>query len=275
MTKLKQSLTRKVGPLPAWAWAIIAGTALYIYRSRQALASGAGTPASTDANSPGVTDQTGGGAGGGGAEPVTLGPGESVYDPNTGQLIGAAPDQQSADTQPPITLEPGESAFDPNTGEVVGPDAEPQTGAAGTNVPGKHKASRHKPKAKHGHKRTKGVGHPTHGKTKPRSLARLVSGGRKMKAHRTKGGSTETHHAAGRHTGHGAPTPKGRTRGKVSTHPTVQRARAATAPPPALRQRPAAPHITHPATQRVEPHPARATPAPRPAPRPAPKRRRK
>lgn len=266
MTKLKQSLTRKIGPLPLWAWGIIAGVAIYVYRSRQALASGAGTPASTDANTPGISDQTG--SGGGSGEPVTLGPGESVYDPNTGQLIGASPDQQSPDLQPPITLEPGESAFDPNTGEVVGPDASPQTGAAGTDIPGKRRSSRHKPKAKHGHKRTKAVKRPGHGKTKTRSLAKLVSGGRKMRAHRTKGGSSETHRPAGRHTGRGAPTPRGRTRGKVSTHPTVPRARAASAPAPAIRQRPAAPSITHPATQRVESHPARSAP-----PRPAPKRR--
>jgi len=258
MTKIRQSLTRKIGPLPLWAWGIIAGVAIYVYRSRQALVTGAGTPASVDANSPSVTDQTGSGSGGGGGgDPVTLGPGESVYDPSTGQLIGAAPDQQSPDLLPPITLEPGESAFDPNTGEVVGPDASPQTGAAGTDMHGKHKRSKHKAKPKHGHRQTKGVKRSGHGKSKPRSLAKLVSGGRKMKAHRTKSGSSGTKHAAGRHTGRSAPTPRGRTRGKASTHPTVPRARATRAPAPAMRQRPAAPHITHPASQRVEQHPKR------------------
>lgn len=261
MSNVKKSLTRKIGPLPAWAWAIIAGVAIYVYRSRRALTTGAGTPASADVNSPSVSDQTGGGQ-----SPVTLQPGESVYDPNTGQLVGGAPEQLApTDSQPPITLEPGESAYNPDTGQVVGPDAQPLTGAAGTNRTGKHKTKR-RTKAKHGHAQRKGVHVPTHGKRRARSVAKLVSGARKMKSHR-RVGSTRA----------GSPhstAPKGRTRGKVSTHPRVIRARATREVAPSLRQRPAAPKATNPATQRVEPHPARE-PARRPAPRPGPRRRRK
>ena len=73
---IKDSLTRKIGPLPAWAWAIIAFGGVWWYRSRTPMASGTGTGSVGPAPAT-PQDQT------------TLQPGESVYDPNTGTLSTA------------------------------------------------------------------------------------------------------------------------------------------------------------------------------------------
>lgn len=43
MTKRTNLLTRKLGPLPAWVWAVAAGAAVYWYRNRQASSSTSGT----------------------------------------------------------------------------------------------------------------------------------------------------------------------------------------------------------------------------------------
>lgn len=74
------SLTRKVGPLPVWAWALIAGIGLYVIRNR----SGAGgVTASQAAMAQSAQNQNQ-------LAPVTLSPGETVYDPNTGALMGGS-----------------------------------------------------------------------------------------------------------------------------------------------------------------------------------------
>lgn len=78
--KLKESLTKKVGPLPIWIWAIIALLLVWYYRNKL---SGGGT-LSTSAVTPADATQQ--------QSPVVLGPGESVYDPNTGQLSSAPGD---------------------------------------------------------------------------------------------------------------------------------------------------------------------------------------
>ena len=106
--KLKGALTRKFGPLPAWAWLALLGGAVYLYRrysGAQGLigSSGTATPATTDTSS---TDTSGSGAGGG---PVTLDPGQAVYDPATGQVSAnpaldtAAPVDTSTPTDPTTT----------------------------------------------------------------------------------------------------------------------------------------------------------------------------
>jgi hypothetical protein len=82
MGRIKQALTRKLGPLPAWAWAGVLLGAVLVYRrytgGGRALVNNTGTP--TDNTS--APDRQ---------EPVVLSPGESVYDPNTGQLLGGGP----------------------------------------------------------------------------------------------------------------------------------------------------------------------------------------
>jgi hypothetical protein len=87
---------RKFGPLPAWAWAAIGAVALVIVRRSPSLGAGlgggsAGARPVTDATSPDTSDGT---AGPPSRDPVTLQPGESVYDPNSGELHGTAPQQQ-------------------------------------------------------------------------------------------------------------------------------------------------------------------------------------
>lgn len=83
MTDISTALKRKLGPLPAWAWALIGGVGLYWYRNRSGSSVAGGTTASTVTGQ--IADQTQSG----GQAPIPLGPGESVYDPNTGQLVSA------------------------------------------------------------------------------------------------------------------------------------------------------------------------------------------
>lgn len=84
MSDIQRALARKFGPLPAWAWAIIGGGSLYYYRNKTGSASKIATGStSSTVPAPNVTDNTGAGQ-----SPIPLAPGESVYDPNTGQLIG-------------------------------------------------------------------------------------------------------------------------------------------------------------------------------------------
>lgn len=61
------ALKRKLGPLPVWAWAIIAGGVLYWYRNRGGSASSSGTGADLQplAGGPGDNSGAGGGTGGG------------------------------------------------------------------------------------------------------------------------------------------------------------------------------------------------------------------
>lgn len=83
MSDVKRALTRKFGPLPAWAWALVAAVGLYYYRSRSSSSTAAAAQAAT--STPTVSDQTGGTP----QAPIPLDPGQSVYDPNSGSLISA------------------------------------------------------------------------------------------------------------------------------------------------------------------------------------------
>lgn len=76
-------LTRKVGPLPAWAWAALLLVGFYIYQRRKSsAASGGGQPSSSAANSTGnvanpvpgfdAAANTGTGASGYGTQPGTI-----------------------------------------------------------------------------------------------------------------------------------------------------------------------------------------------------------
>lgn len=72
---VKNALTRKFGPLPAWAWLGILGFGYYYYQKHY----GSGAVSGTGTGSVTPTPPTP-------QDPVTLDPGQSVYDPNTGAL---------------------------------------------------------------------------------------------------------------------------------------------------------------------------------------------
>ena len=74
MDKIKDALTRKIGPLPAWAWLGIFGIGYYYYKNHIANNSTSATQASSTVTTP--TPQS----------PITVSPGDSVYNPNTGTL---------------------------------------------------------------------------------------------------------------------------------------------------------------------------------------------
>lgn len=86
MNNVKNALTRKLGPLPVWAWALVAGVLLYYYRNR----SGAvGTQSGTG---------TGSVAPGPGLQPLL--PDQSYYDPATpGQFFTTPPDTTNTSGQ--------------------------------------------------------------------------------------------------------------------------------------------------------------------------------
>lgn len=70
------SLQKKIGPLPVWAWAIIAGVLIYVIRNRMAGGTSAAAAAQQQQQQNPTVPQT----------PIPLSPGQSVYDPNTGSL---------------------------------------------------------------------------------------------------------------------------------------------------------------------------------------------
>lgn len=110
MTDIRAALTRKFGPLPAWAWLTIVGVAAYVWRSRGGGGASGGGTAATDITPTEAPEPQ---------DPITLGPGESVYNPGTGQLVSTAPEQQPAEAPEqfaPIVAAPGESIYDPRTG---------------------------------------------------------------------------------------------------------------------------------------------------------------
>lgn len=75
MGSIGQSLQRKLGPLPVWAWALIAGIGLYVIRNRNSGANQSLAAQNQQAAAAASANQQ---------NPVVLGPGESVYDPGTG-----------------------------------------------------------------------------------------------------------------------------------------------------------------------------------------------
>jgi|SRR5215469_497265 len=84
------ALTRKFGPLPAWAWAVIAFVGIYYYRKKLSSSSSSTTGIPTDTTAA-PTPQA----------PQVLQPGESLYDPNTGALTTAPGSSDSSSTVPP------------------------------------------------------------------------------------------------------------------------------------------------------------------------------
>lgn len=93
------ALMRPLGPLPLWGWAGIGGVSFFLFRAIKAhgasTAGGATAPATGGTTTPPATGG-GGGTGGGGTSgggsqypPVTLQPGQSIYDPSTGNTSTA------------------------------------------------------------------------------------------------------------------------------------------------------------------------------------------
>ena len=232
VSRVREALTRKLGPLPVLAWALIAGVGLYLYRARN---SAAGPTASTDTNTPNTESTSP-------QDPVTLQPGESVYDPNTGALVSGTPQSETPVTPPLVPLTPGASFYDPNTGQVV---TAPGGSSADVSSNPKTKTSKRTKKTKAQHRESKPVKRTTTGKKKPRSAPRLKGVSRSA--------GTAIRKSA-RAVGFSAP----RSRGTVRTpHPQTTRTRAKTTSPAAMRQRPAATHHTNPDTQKIAKHPAR------------------
>lgn len=127
MNRIKGALTRKLGPLPAWIWLGLFTVAVIVYRAR---ANNGINPVNVSDDTPTPTDAVSKG------DPVTLQPGESVYDPNTGAVSGGAPEQVTPPdpTAPPdpVVLDPGQGVYDPGTGQfITNPGASGTDGGAG------------------------------------------------------------------------------------------------------------------------------------------------
>jgi hypothetical protein len=109
--KLGKALTRKLGPLPAWAWALVLIGGLLAYRRFKGQQSPliSNTSQAVTPSEPAAK-----------RDPLVLSPGESVYDPETGKLIGPG-----GLALPP----PGENPGDV-PGDVPAPVGPPATGDA-------------------------------------------------------------------------------------------------------------------------------------------------
>jgi hypothetical protein len=180
MNSVKASLTRKIGPLPAWVWLAFFAVAVVAYRRLKTKTD----PTSTSGEVVDDTTQS--------RDPVTVAPGEGVYDPNTGQFKSEAPDQIKLD---PITVEPGEAIYDPQTGKFIR-NVDPKT-----HKKKKKKKPKKKPKHPHfGMPRTRDLHHPQRGKNKH------PHGGRRKK-HKPQ--HDNTHGKVARQPAAGATRPRG------------------------------------------------------------------
>jgi len=132
--RIKQALLRKLGPLPAWAWASIGGVGLYFWRRHQAANAGAGgLPSADDVGYPGGADTYGtypqdfgyygtgsGGGGGGGTDDQPASPPPVYYDPATDSYATVPPDWYT--TPPPWwDQSPSPDTPTPTTTAATGP----------------------------------------------------------------------------------------------------------------------------------------------------------
>jgi protein TonB len=109
---IRNALTRKFGPAPAWAWLTALAGAVYLWRRR---GGGGTTGPSNDTGIP-LDDTTAAEP----RDPITLQPGETAYDPATGATVSGQPVAPTPpDPAAPIVLGPGEVAYDPATGRVI------------------------------------------------------------------------------------------------------------------------------------------------------------
>jgi hypothetical protein len=197
VNRIKQAFSRKLGPLPAWAWLGIAVGGVLAYRYYQARKQGSlvatgpftpGTPA--DPTPP--------------ADVVPLDPGQGAYDPNTGHLVTN-----------PDTSQPADAA-----GELVPPDAAmpPDNAPAVATGPAK-KARKPKPKGK---------GKRTRGRVAPRKGHAQKGGHVPRKPVRHAAAAKSRGNRAGAHTGgSGARRAGAQTRAPIPTGARVAANRAA------------------------------------------------
>jgi hypothetical protein len=227
MSGVSNALKRKFGPLPAWAWAVIGGAALYLYRHNASLGAGSSSsvPAAVD-NSASSTPEP--------QSPVTLAPGESVYDPNSGQL-----------------LTPGDTGA--GDGEAAPPPPSPTAGAG-----------KRKPKAKPKHKPLR-IATKAKGKVRPNAALR----GRRAK--QSKGAKRPV--ATPRHAAPAKHSPVTRSRAQVPRIAIRQRPAAPRVVNHAEQRVQAHPAKPPPAAHRAASAPAPAPHAPAPTRRVAARRR--
>lgn len=178
----KNALTRKLGPLPAWAWAIAGGGALYLYRNRGAASSSAPNPDVQSGAPQGVNPDTG--------LPWNI-------NPDTGLPYGTG--DGAGDTSGGTSDTSGDTGTGDKTPAGGGLAPTPETGT--TPAPKKKKPKAKKPRRpririprrpkakgpKHG-----GKGHPPHKPHKPKRPKR----GAGSKPHRDRKGV----HAGAPHT---------------------------------------------------------------------------
>jgi len=248
MNNVKDALTRRFGPLPAWAWALVIGIGVYWYRNKSGMlsASSVTTGGSVTPNSPAPQPVT------------TLGPGESAYDPNTGQLLTSP--SATDTTGGGMDIGGALSSLAQAIEDAITANAPTTAGGAPTTTgkPSRTEPKR-KPKQKNPVRKIKG------GSKKGRSPATHKTG--------TRGKSKATTHKPTLTRGRKPPTTAGkRTTGRIKSKLTR----------PVLRQRPAtghqgahrevAPSVHRPAPARTAPRPTPArhssTPARTPAPPP-------
>lgn len=275
MADMKRALTRKLGPLPAWAWAIVAFVAVYWYRNRTGGGTGVLSTGATNQPGPITSDLN--------PQPqTTLQPGEAVYDPNTGALVtspfGPPTDQTANPTNSDIA-----DAINGLTGALISGQGQAVnlpggTGTASTATRATQPKLRgkgavrapfghNKPTAPKGY-RAIGLGKgfweflPT-SSAKRKAKAKTKPGTAKPKQKTDKTGKTKRSAPAK----HSTPT-RQRSSGGASVSPNASRSRAVTAAASQVitRARPTNPVTKTATTQR----PAATHPAPRPAPRPTP-----
>lgn len=118
MNKVKEALTRKLGPFPAWVWLVLFAALYYYYEKRKSTSSVTGT--GTGSVAPAATTPQ---------APLLVPSGDQVYDPNTGALLGGDPTGSGGNGNP--STDPGSTP-----GPITGPAGPPGApGANGDNAP--------------------------------------------------------------------------------------------------------------------------------------------
>lgn len=188
---IKTTITKKIGPLPAWAWAIVVAGGIYWYRKKTAGTSTAATTASADTTSTPTSP------------PVTLQPGESVYNPSTGDIATAPGGGASTPTTP--SADPGAAIASAISGLSATIAAEQAQPAYATTVPatstppvtttattGSNKKSKanKKPALKLPTKKPTTKVPKTQSKTKARSGSAIKAAASRVKKIATKSGGT-------------------------------------------------------------------------------------
>lgn len=305
MRNIGESLKKKIGPLPAWAWILGFGVLVWYYRNKLS----GGSVSGTGTGSVAPTTPT--------PQPITtLAPGEAAYDPNTGTLStnpagggggspidgstggggggGGGPDPTATDT-PLQPIDSGVGPLPPGYGAPVAPTPLPNLSPlAKPALIGKGAIwapfGPRKPKAPKGYTAVgrgrgfwefKPVRHPTHKAQHgpPKGTTKHTRPGTHSKP---RSGATVRHDTGGRTSPQSkAPTSRGKTRGGVKpalasaprqqstkrTNPMVTK--------PVVRQRPVASNTPNrpaaaPSVHRTASTPARSTSRSRVAARPAP-----